>query len=50
MERPAVFIARYSRALDKTWKGENQQNQQTIDKDKKKKGLKPTFLMMARSP
>lgn len=22
MERPAVFMARYNRALDKTWKGE----------------------------
>lgn len=50
MKSPAVFIARYSRALDKTWEGKNQQNQQTIDKHKKKKGLKPTFLTMARSP
>lgn len=43
MERPAVFIARYSRALDKTWEGENQQNQLTTDKDKKEERIK-TYL------
>lgn len=51
MKSPARFMARYSRALDKTWTGEDQQGQLTCDKDRKKGGEKsPTFLMMAKSP
>lgn len=31
-------MARYSSALDKTWTGENQQDQLTRDKDRKEGG------------
>lgn len=51
MKSPAKFMVRYSRDLDKTWAGENQQDQPTLDKDRKEGGQKPfTFLTMARSP
>lgn len=50
MKSPARFMARYSRALDKTWTGESQQDQRTRDKHMKEGGQKPTFLRMAKSP
>lgn len=50
MKSPARFMARYSSALDKTWTGENQQDQLKPDKDGKEGGQKLTFLVMPRSP